>query len=128
MLDNSNSNAVPTNEPEENLVHLIVRYLQVLLIHKWVFLCGFVLVFTMVLVFAVKQPKLYKSDYEVFYNETVHEYMSEKNVPVVKSDFRQEFLAKQHAEYGDCPAYLAAYGAAAYGRPAERGYQSGYSG
>lgn len=91
MLDNSNSNAVPTNEPEENLVHLIVRYLQVLLIHKWVFLCGFVLVFTMVLVFAVKQPKLYKSDYEVFYNETVHEYMSEKNVPVVKSDFDKNF-------------------------------------
>ena len=68
MLDISNSNSVPTNEPEENLVHLIVRYLQVLLIHKWVFLCGFVLVFTMVLVFAVKQPKLYKSDYEVFKN------------------------------------------------------------
>ena len=91
MLDISNSNSVPTNEPEENLVHLIVRYLQVLLIHKWVFLCGFVLVFTMVLVFAVKQPKLYKSDYEVFYNETVHEYMSEKNVPVVKSDFDKNF-------------------------------------
>lgn len=91
MLDISNSNSVPTNEPEENLVHLIVRYLQVLLIHKWVFLCGFVLVFMAVLVFAVKQPKLYKSDYEVFYNETVHEYMSEKNVPVVKSDFDKNF-------------------------------------
>lgn len=91
MLDISNSNSVPTNEPEENLVHLIVRYLQVLLIHKWVFLCGFVLVFMAVVVFAVKQPKLYKSDYEVFYNETVHEYMSEKNVPVVKSDFDKNF-------------------------------------
>lgn len=91
MLDISNSNSVPTNEPEENLVHLIVRYLQVLLIHKWVFLCGFVLVFMAVVVFAVKQPKVYKSDYEVFYNETVHEYMSEKNVPVVKSDFDKNF-------------------------------------
>lgn len=88
---NFNSNSVPSNEPEENLVHLIVRYLQVLLIHKWVFLCGFVLVFMAVVVFAVKQPKLYKSDYEVFYNETVHEYMSEKNVPVVKSDFDKNF-------------------------------------
>lgn len=88
---NFNSNSVPSDEPEENLVHLIVRYLQVLLIHKWVFLCGFVLVFMAVVVFAVKQPKLYKSDYEVFYNETVHEYMSEKNVPVVKSDFDKNF-------------------------------------
>ncbi|MDD3254390.1 MAG: AAA family ATPase [Parabacteroides sp.] len=34
---------------------------------------------------------MYKSDYEVFYNETVHEYMSEKNVPVVKSDFDKNF-------------------------------------
>lgn len=88
---NFNSNSVPSDEPEENLVHLIVRYLQVLLIHKWVFLCGFVLVFMAVVVFAVKQPKMYKSDYEVFYNETVHEYMSEKNVPVVKSDFDKNF-------------------------------------
>ncbi len=88
---NFNSNSVPSDEPEENMVHLIVRYLQVLLIHKWVFLCGFVLVFMAVVVFAVKQPKMYKSDYEVFYNETVHEYMSEKNVPVVKSDFDKNF-------------------------------------
>lgn len=88
---NINSNSVPSDEPEENLIHQIVRYLQVLFIHKWVFLCGFVLVFAAVLAFALKQPKLYKSEYEVFYNETVHEYMSEKNVPVVKSDFDKNF-------------------------------------
>lgn len=86
-----NSNLAHENLQEENLVQLIIRYLQVLVIHKWIFLFIFALIFTCIIIFAFKQPKEYKSEYEVFYNETVHEYMSEKDVPVVKSDFDKNF-------------------------------------
>jgi len=89
MSELSNAPQAPDTE-EEGLVFLM-RYLQVLFIHKWIFVSVFVVVFAGVVLFALKQPKVYNAQYEVFYNETIREYMDESDVPVVKSDFDKNF-------------------------------------
>ena len=85
------SNAPLTPETEDEGLAFLMRYLQVLFIHKWIFVSVFVVVFAGVVLFALKQPKVYNAQYEVFYNETIREYMDESDVPVVKSDFDKNF-------------------------------------
>nr|WP_321522402.1 AAA family ATPase [uncultured Macellibacteroides sp.] len=85
------SNAPQTPDKEEKGLVFLMRYLQVLFIHKWIFVSVFVVVFAGIVLFALKQPKVYNAQYEVFYNETIREYMDESDVPVVKSDFDKNF-------------------------------------
>jgi len=69
----------------------IMRYLQILFIHKWKFLIIASLVTLIALVYALNQPKFYVSEYEVFYNESIKNFVVESNVPVIKSDFDKSF-------------------------------------
>lgn len=69
----------------------IMRYLQVLYIHKWKFLAIALLVTIIALIYALNQPKFYVSEYEVFYNESIKNFVVESNVPVIKSDFDKNF-------------------------------------
>lgn len=69
----------------------ILRYLQILLINKWLFLAVLLLVLGAFVFYALRQPKLYESQYEVFYNESIREFMAASDVPVVKSDFDKNF-------------------------------------
>lgn len=89
MSDLSNTPHAP--DQEEEGLFLLMRYLQVLFIHKWIFFSVFLVVFSGVVLYAFRQPKVYKAQYEVFYNETIREYMDESDVPVVKSDFDKNF-------------------------------------
>lgn len=69
----------------------IMRILQILLIHKWKFLAIVLFVLVIAFIYAVRQPKYFVSKYEVFYNESIKEFVVESNVPVIKSDFDKNF-------------------------------------
>ncbi len=76
---------------QQDLNSFFSRFFRIALIHKWLFLSVFVTILLLVLIYALKQPKVYQSNYEVFYNETMREYMSLDNSPVVKSDFDKNY-------------------------------------
>ena len=76
---------------QQDLNGFVTRFFRIVLIHKWIFISVFVAVVLLVLLYALKQPKVYQSNYEVFYNETMREYMSMDNAPVVKSDFDKNY-------------------------------------
>ena len=69
----------------------IMRYLQILYIHKFKFLIVAGVVFIIALIYALNQPKYYSAEYEVFYNESIKNFVIESNVPVIKSDFDKTF-------------------------------------
>jgi len=68
-----------------------MRFIQILIIHKWKFLIVFVLVLVAAIFYAWKQPTVYVSKYEVFYNETINKFALESNVPILKSDFDENY-------------------------------------
>lgn len=76
---------------QQDLNSFFSRFFRIVVIHKWLFLSVFVAILLLVLLYALKQPKVYQSNYEVFYNETMREYMSFDNAPVVKSDFDKNY-------------------------------------
>jgi len=76
---------------QQDLNGFFSRFFRIVLIHKWLFISIFSAVLLLVLLYALKQPKVYQSNYEVFYNETMREYMSMDNAPVVKSDFDKNY-------------------------------------
>jgi len=76
---------------QQDLNSFFSRFFRIALIHKWLFLSVFILILILVLLYALKQPKVYQSNYEVFYNETMREYMTMDNAPVVKSDFDKNY-------------------------------------
>ncbi len=76
---------------QQDLNSFFSRFFRIVLIHKWLFLSVFVTILILVLLYALKQPKVYQSNYEVFYNETMREYMSMDNAPIVKSDFDKNY-------------------------------------
>lgn len=80
----------PANDTQEGSFD-IMRYLQILFIHKWKFLAIAGLVTIIALIYALNQPKFYVSEYEVFYNESIKNFVVESNVPVIKSDFDKSF-------------------------------------
>jgi uncharacterized protein involved in exopolysaccharide biosynthesis len=69
----------------------ILRFIQILLIHKWKFLIIFSVVFVIAALYGIKQPKFYSVDYEVFYNESIKEFVVESDVPVIKTKFEKAF-------------------------------------
>ncbi|MFZ4726652.1 MAG: hypothetical protein ACOYMD_14555, partial [Paludibacter sp.] len=79
------------NKKNQDLNNFFSRFYRIALIHKWLFLSVFIVVIVLVLLYAIQQPKVYQSNYEVFYNETMREYMSMDNAPVVKSDFDKNY-------------------------------------
>jgi Mrp family chromosome partitioning ATPase/uncharacterized protein involved in exopolysaccharide biosynthesis len=91
------------NESEPNLIHDqengegnegsfdLVRFSQILYIHKWLFLAGLLLCLLLAFIYAMNQPKVYVSKCEVFYNESLKEFVVESNVPVIKSAFDKDY-------------------------------------
>ena len=82
------SKIVRTND---NLGTFFSRFFKILYMHKWIFLAIILIVSLMILIYALNQPRIYQSNYEVFYNETMREYMNMDNSPVVKSDFDKNY-------------------------------------
>lgn len=83
--------AYPRSKPDHASSGSIVRYLQILFINKWIFAGVLALVLLVFVVYALRQPKLYESQYEVFYNESIREFIADSDVPVIKSDFDKYF-------------------------------------
>lgn len=69
----------------------ILRVLQILLIHKWKFLAIVLFVLAVAVIYAFSQPEYFETKYEIFYNESIKEFVVESNVPVIKSDFDKNF-------------------------------------
>lgn len=67
------------------------RFFKVLLVHKWMFLIIMLIVILVVALYAFRQPLVYQSNYEVFYNESVRELTDDANSQVVKSDFDKNY-------------------------------------
>ena len=83
----------PALKNEDNLNSFFSRFFKILFMHKWLFTSIFIIVFLLVIIYAFLQPRLYVSNYEVFYNETLHEYVgaNENTSSVVKSDFDKNY-------------------------------------
>lgn len=69
----------------------ILRYFQILIINKWLFLAVLLFVVSISVFYALRQPKLYESEYEIFYNESIREFIADSDVPTIKSDFDKNF-------------------------------------
>lgn len=67
------------------------RFFKVLLVHKWMFLIIMLIVILVVALYAFRQPLVYQSNYEVFYNETISQLSDDSNTPVIKSDFDKNY-------------------------------------
>lgn len=87
----SSSFADPRLKHSFGATNSILRYFQILYINKWLFIGVLILVLGAFVFYALRQPKLYESQYEVFYNESIREFMAESDVPVIKSDFDKNF-------------------------------------
>jgi hypothetical protein len=81
------------NKNKEELGSFFVRFFKIISIHKWLFLAIMLIVIAVVLLYALNQPRAYKSSYEVFYNENVREFISDNNDggSVIKSDFDKNY-------------------------------------
>jgi len=80
-----------TSKSTDELGTFISRFFKVLSIHKKLFTSVFVVVVLLLILYGLKQPTVYQSEYEVFYNETMREFVDEANVPFVKSDFDKNY-------------------------------------
>ena len=84
----------PVNNQTDDLGNFFYRFFRILLLHKWLFLFVWLFVAAIVLIYALQQPKIYTANHEVFYNETMREYVSLENSPVIKSDFDKNYWLK----------------------------------
>jgi capsular exopolysaccharide synthesis family protein len=99
--EESNSNQVVEpklmnnqNVHNDELGNFIYRFFRILFLHKWLFLIVMVFIASLVLIYALQQPKIFRANHEVFYNETMREYVSLENSPVIKSDFDKNYWLK----------------------------------
>jgi capsular exopolysaccharide synthesis family protein len=81
----------PENGSEHEGAFDVMRFLQILYLHKWLFLAGLLFCILISFFYALNQPKVYISKCEVFYNESLKEFVVESNVPVIKSDFDKDY-------------------------------------
>jgi capsular exopolysaccharide synthesis family protein len=84
-------NDFSTSKSSDELGTFISRFFKILSIHKWLFTSVFAVVVLLLILYGLKQPTVYQSEYEVFYNETMREFVDEANVPFVKSDFDKNY-------------------------------------
>ena len=89
----SNYPDYPVLKNDDNLNSFFTRFFKILFMHKWLFSTILLIVFVLVMIYAFLQPRLYVSNYEIFYNENLHEYAStsDNNSSVVKSDFDKNY-------------------------------------
>lgn len=90
-LQGSGGNSAAGNGDFQEGSFDIMRYLQILLIHKWKFLFIALILSALAVAYALRMPKYYKAEYEIFYNESIKEFVVESNVPVIKSNFDKNF-------------------------------------
>lgn len=90
-VKDNRTNIYPVNNNTDDLGSFFTRFFKIILLHKWIFLTVLLLVFVLVMFYALRQPRIYQANHEVFYNETMREYVNTENTPVVKSDFDKNY-------------------------------------
>lgn len=88
---NESASDAQTHQQVDDLGAFFTRFFKIIQLHKWLFLSVFFIVLALVLLYAFNQPRIYQSNYEVFYNETMREYVNLDRAPVVKSDFDKNY-------------------------------------
>ncbi len=81
----------PFREEDDDFKEVVLRYLKIMLAHKWAFLFIVSLVLLVAVIYAIKSPKYYRSTYEIFYNESIKDFVVESDVPVIKSNFDKDY-------------------------------------
>lgn len=69
----------------------LLRFLEVLMIHKISFISIFFVTFMLTVLYLVSRPSEYSVTVEVFYNESIKEFVIESNVPALKSEFDKNY-------------------------------------
>jgi len=89
----SNNDLYPSLKNDDKLNSFFSRFFKILLMHKWLFITILIIVASLVIIYASLQPRMYVSNYEVFYNETMREYVSgnDNTSSMVKSDFDKNY-------------------------------------
>ncbi len=75
----------------------ILRYLHILVIHKWEFIIVMLLVLGLALIYAYTQPDYYKATYEIYYSESAQQFL-ESDLPVLETYFDKNYwLSVMHS-------------------------------
>lgn len=91
LSDDSSVHTRFLNTAPKDTTSDILRFFQILLIHKWKFLLIFFSILSLIVFYGLNKPKYYSSTYEVFYNESIKEFVIESEVPVIKTTFDKSF-------------------------------------
>lgn len=93
MYENAEFDASQSDQ-DENTLNFVIRLLKILFIHRWIFIPIVILVAALVMWYGMRQVDVYKSDFEVFYNESMKEYADKSDVPVIRYDFNKNYWLK----------------------------------
>ena len=85
------SNGLSRLRTNDELGHFLSRFFKIITIHKWLFLVVLVILTIAMVIYGLRQPTVYRSEYEVFYNETMRQFVDESTTTVVKSDFDKNY-------------------------------------
>jgi len=69
----------------------VIRYVNVLIIHKWKFFILLSLVLLLILVYGFKQEAFYRSSFEIYYSEAAQQFVEASDVPVVRPSFDKHY-------------------------------------
>lgn len=90
--DATHQNQSMNNEKNNDQLNTYLsRFFKVIAIHKWLFIISSLLVIALVILYALRQPNSYQSNYEIFYNENVRQIIDNSNETVIKSDFDKNY-------------------------------------
>lgn len=69
----------------------LIRFLEILVIHRISFISIFLVTFMLTVLYLISRPREYSATVEVFYNESIKEFVVESNVPVLKPEFDKTY-------------------------------------
>lgn len=87
----SDKNPVSHREREDDETLNLLRFVHLFFIHKWKILILVIISLIGAWIYYHEQKVYYVAQYEIFYNESVKEYVTESDVPVLKSNFDKNF-------------------------------------
>jgi Mrp family chromosome partitioning ATPase/uncharacterized protein involved in exopolysaccharide biosynthesis len=68
-----------------------IRFLQILIIQKWLFLSVFTLIVVISVLYALRQPVSFQAKFDVFYSESVNRFVTESNLALMRTDFDKDY-------------------------------------
>ena len=93
-MSNRFADNVDTTRLNDNIGFFFVRFFKILGVHRLMFGIVFLLTAALVIFYYLQQPQFYRANYDVFYNETMREFVDDSRVPYVQSDFDKNYWLK----------------------------------